>query len=159
MALINVDFPTPELPESKVTFPSRSFSLHLYLCCSVRKLWSKGNRCMCTGLSEHPYSVYHPHYTCLSYWISVWRVHGMLPRWLETVNEYSWGFGIINCNNQHTLIQIGSQYVRLFGKVGGAPDDIVLAVFYLTDEGGSFIVDNDLYIISYSNGIGTPNTL
>ena len=25
MALINVDFPTPELPESKVTFPSRSF--------------------------------------------------------------------------------------------------------------------------------------
>ena len=48
--------------------------------------------------------------------------------------------------------------MRLFGKVRGAPDDIVLAVFYLTDEGGSFIVDNDLYIISYSNGIGTPNT-
>ena len=48
--------------------------------------------------------------------------------------------------------------MRLFGKVGGAPDDIVLAVFYLT-ESGSIIDDNYYYIISYSNGNRSPNTL
>ena len=47
--------------------------------------------------------------------------------------------------------------MRLFGEVGCTSDDVVLAVFYLVNEGCSFMVHHDVYMVTYRNGIGTSN--
>ena len=77
----------------------------------------------------------------------------------ESVDEDGRCFGIVDGNNQHTLVEVGGQYMRLFRQVGCASDDVVLAVFYLTDKSSAFVVHDDLHIVAHRNGVGTPDTL
>ena len=72
----------------------------------------------------------------------------------ETVDEGGRRFGIVDGNYQHALVEVGRQDVRLLGQVRGTADDVVLAVFYLADEGGACRVENDLHAVAHGYGIG-----
>ena len=72
----------------------------------------------------------------------------------ETVDEGGRRFGIVDGNYQHALVEVGCQDMRLLGQVRGTADDVVLAVFYLADEGGACGVENDVHAVAHGYGIG-----
>lgn len=72
----------------------------------------------------------------------------------KTVDENGGGFGVVDGNHQHALVEIGGKYVGLFGEIGGTADDIVFSLFYFIDESGSFLVEYNLDTVAYGYRIG-----
>ena len=78
-----------------------------------------------------------------------------LSRSQKAVDESSGGFRIIDRNNKHALVKVGSKDMRLFRKIGSSSDNVVFPVFYFLDESSSFRIQDNLHIISHSYRIGT----
>ena len=80
-----------------------------------------------------------------------------LCRCQKTVDEDSRCFRIIYGHNQQTLIQIGSNDMRLFRQVGSPSDDVILPVFYFGDKCRTFRVGSNFYIVTHGNGVGASD--
>ena len=77
----------------------------------------------------------------------------------EAVDEGGRRFGIVDGDDEHALVEVGSDDVRLLRQVGRPSDDVVLAVFDFADEGGTFLVENDLHVVAHSYRVGAADTL
>ena len=75
----------------------------------------------------------------------------------KTVDKGGGCFRIVDRYDEHALVKVCSENMRLLGEIGSATDNVVFPVFYFTDESSSFRIQNDLYIVSHSYRVGTAN--
>ena len=64
---------------------------------------------------------------------------------------------IIDCNNQKSLIYIGSKDMTLFGEVRRLTDNIITAFINGCDECRTFLISYNLDMVTHSNGIGAAD--
>ena len=75
----------------------------------------------------------------------------------KTVNKNSGGNRIVDRHDQHRLVHIRSNDMRLFGQIGSTADDVVLSLFDLGDKSGPFGIDIDIDPVPDRNRIGGTN--
>ena len=72
----------------------------------------------------------------------------------KTVDKNGSGNRIVDCHDQHRLVYVRGDNMRLLGKIGSAADDVILPVFDLGDKGGPFGIDIKIDPVSDRNRIG-----
>lgn len=77
----------------------------------------------------------------------------------EAVDERGRRFGVVDGNDEHALVEVGRDDVRLLREVRGTADDVVAPVFDFADEGSAFLIEQDVYVVAHRHGVGAANTL
>ena len=77
----------------------------------------------------------------------------------EAVDERGRRFGVVDGYDEHALVEVGRDDVRLLREVRGTADDVVAPVFDFADEGGAFLIEQDVYVVAHRHGVGAANTL
>ena len=75
----------------------------------------------------------------------------------EAVDEGGRSLRIVDGDDEHALVEVGGDDVRLLREVGRAADDVVLAVLYLGDKGRAFPVFNDVDTVAHGHGVGAAD--
>lgn len=77
----------------------------------------------------------------------------------EAVDKHGGGNGVIDGYDQHRLVEVGGDDVRLLRQVGGAADDVVFPLFNRGDKGCALFVDVDLHPVAHGYGVGGADVL
>ena len=82
-----------------------------------------------------------------------------LSRSEEPVDKGRRGLGVVDCDYEEGLIDIGCNDMTLFGEVDAFADDIVPTVLYVSNEGCSFGIRHDRDPVAHSNRVRAANPL